>query len=73
MLIGKNTRKRRLGKARHRWEDNIIRIIANLKEIFLNTRIWINWVQDRDYCRALVNGKLNLRVSYAIKMVNRLQ
>ena len=32
----------------------------NLKEIGINTRNWIDWAQDRDYCRGLVNAKLNL-------------
>ena len=37
-------------------------IKINLKEIGINTRIWIDSAQDRDYWRALVNAALNLRV-----------
>ena len=33
-----------------------------LKEIDINTRNWVDSVQDRDYWRALVNAALNLRV-----------
>ena len=32
------------------------------KEIGINTKNWVDIVQDRDYWRALVNVKLNLRV-----------
>ena len=42
-----------------RWEDNIK---IDLKEIGVNMRNWIDSAQDRDYCRALVNVELNLRV-----------
>ena len=38
-LTGKPIEKRRLGKPRRRWEDNI-RII--LKEIGINTRNWVH-------------------------------
>ena len=36
-----------------RWEDNIK---MDLKEIGVNVRSWIDSTQDRDYCRALMNG-----------------
>ena len=52
-------RKRPLGRPKRRWEGNI-RI--DLKEIGINTRIWVDSAQDRDYWRALVNAALNLRV-----------
>ena len=51
--------KRRLGRPRHRWEDNIR---MDLKEIGINTRNWVDSAQDRYYWRALVNAALNLRV-----------
>ena len=57
ILTGKPTRKRPLGRPRHRWEDNIR---MNLKEIGINTRSWVDLTQDRDYWRALVNAALNL-------------
>ena len=45
--------KRSIGRPRHRWEDNTR---MDLKEIGINTRNWVNLVQDRDYWRALVNA-----------------
>jgi hypothetical protein len=41
------------------WEDNIR---MDLKEIYINTKNWVDLVQDRDYWRALVNAALNLRI-----------
>jgi hypothetical protein len=32
----------------------------NLKEIGINTRNWVDSIQDRDYWRALVNAVLKL-------------
>ena len=58
ILTSKSTRKRYLGRARCRWENNIR---MDLKEIGINTRNWVS-AQDRDYRRALVNAALNLRV-----------
>ena len=58
-LTATPVRKRRLGRPRRRWEDNIR---MDLKEISINTRDWIDSAQDRDYWRALVNATLNLRV-----------
>ena len=37
-------------------------IRMNLKEIGTNTRMWVDFAQDRDYWRALVIAALNLRV-----------
>ena len=54
ILAGTPTGKRTLGKPRRRREDNI--------RIGINTRNWTDSAQDRDYCRALVNAALNLRV-----------
>jgi hypothetical protein len=34
----------------------------DLKEIGINTRKWVDWIQDREYWRVLVNVALNLRV-----------
>ena len=42
-----------------RWEGNIR---MNLKEIDINTSNWVDWAEDRDYWRALVNAALNLSV-----------
>ena len=38
--------KRPLERPRHRWEDNIK---IYLKEIGINSRIWVDLAQDRDY------------------------
>ena len=40
----------------------------SLKEIEINTGNWGDSVQDRDYCRALANAELNLRVPYAMEL-----
>jgi hypothetical protein len=37
-------------------------IRMNFKEIVVNTRNWIDWTQDRDYWRLLVNSVMNLIV-----------
>ena len=59
MLTGKPTGKRPLGRPRHRQKGNMR---MGLKEIGVNTRNWVDLVQDRDYWRAPVNMALNLRV-----------
>ena len=41
-------------------EDNIR---MDLKEIGTNTRNGVDSIQDRDYCKSLVNAALNLRAS----------
>ena len=56
ILIGKPTRKRPLGRPRCTREGNIR---MDLTEMGVNTRI--DSAKDRDYCRAPVNAKLNLR------------
>ena len=48
-----------MGRPRRRWEDNIR---MDLEEIGINAGNWVDSAQDRDYCRALVNAALNLRV-----------
>ena len=59
VLTGKPTGKRPLGRPRRRWEDNIR---MDLEEIGINAGNWVDSAQDRNYCRALVNAALNLRV-----------
>jgi len=66
MEIIKATGKRPLGRPRSRWEGNIR---MNLKEIYINTRNWVDSAQDRDYWRALVNAALNLRVLLAMELL----
>jgi hypothetical protein len=51
--------RRPLGRPKRRWEDNIK---MDLMEIGFGDVDWINWAQDRDRWRALVNTVMNLRV-----------
>ena len=53
ILTGTPIGKRPIGRPRRRWEDNIIGI---------NTRNWVDLVQDRDCSIAFVNAALNLWV-----------
>ena len=59
ILTGKPSGKRPLGRPLRRWEDNIR---MDLEEIGINAGNWVDSAQDRNYCRALVNATLNLRV-----------
>jgi hypothetical protein len=59
ILVGKPEGKRRLGKPRRRWVDNIK---IDLREIGWDGRDWIELANDRDQWRALVNTVMNLRV-----------
>ena len=45
IVTGKHTGKRPLRKPRHRWEGNI-RI--DIKNIFMNTKNWVDLAQDAD-------------------------
>ena len=58
ILTGKPKGKRRFGRPRRRWEDNIR---MYLEEIGINGGIWVDSAQDRNYWRALVNAALILR------------
>ena len=42
----------------------------DLRDIGINTRNWVDSALDRDCWRALVNAALNLRVPYAMELVN---
>jgi len=59
VLVGKPEGKRRLGKPRRRWEDNIKR---DLQEVGCGVMDCIEVAQDRDRWRALVTAVMNLRV-----------
>ena len=48
-----------LGRPRRRWDDNIK---MDLQEVGCGGVDWIEFVQDRDRRRALVNAVMNLRV-----------
>jgi hypothetical protein len=55
ILVGKPERKRRLGRQRRWWVDN-------LREIGCDGMNWIDLTHDSDHWRALVNMVMNLRV-----------
>jgi hypothetical protein len=59
LLVGKPEGKRRLGRPRRRWIDNIK---MDLLDIGLSVVDWIGLAQDRYRRRALVNSVMNLRV-----------
>ena len=59
IFTGKPTVKRHLGRPRRRWEDNIR---MDLEERGINAGNWVDFTQDSNYWRALVNAALNLRV-----------
>jgi hypothetical protein len=60
ILVGKPEGKRRLGRPRRRWVDNIK---MGLREIRWDGMDWIELDQDRDQWRALVNTVMNLLVN----------
>jgi hypothetical protein len=59
VLIGKTEGKRRHGRIRRRWEDNVT---MDLRETGWGIVDWINVAQDSTKCRVLVNSVINLRV-----------
>ena len=59
MLTGKPTGQRPLGRSRRRWEDNIrMKLLKNRYQY----EELVDWAEDRENWRALVNATLNLRV-----------
>jgi hypothetical protein len=61
LLVGKPEWKRRLGRPRRRWVDNIR---MDLGEVGWGDVGWIGLAQDWNRWRALVNSVLNLRVPW---------
>jgi hypothetical protein len=59
VYVGKPEGKRKLGRPRRRWVDNIR---MDLREVGWGDVDWTGLVQDRNRRRALVNSVLNLRV-----------
>ena len=55
--MGKPERKRKLGRPKRRWEDNIK---MDLQEAGCGGMDWIELAQDKDRWRALVNAVMNL-------------
>jgi hypothetical protein len=58
-LVGKPEGKRRLGRHRRRWVDNIR---MDLQEVGCGYMDWIGLAQDRDRWGTLVSAVMNLRV-----------
>jgi hypothetical protein len=59
VLVREPEGKRPLGRPRHRREDNIKMF---LQEVGCGIIDWIEWAQDRDRWRALLNAVMTLRV-----------
>jgi hypothetical protein len=59
-LVGKPEGKRPLGRPRHKWEDDNMKL--DLQEMVFGGMDWIALAQDRDSWRALVNAAMNFRV-----------
>jgi hypothetical protein len=59
VLVGSPEGKRRLGRPRRRWEDNIK---MDLMEIGIDGANWISLAQGRVQWRAFVSTVMNLRV-----------
>jgi hypothetical protein len=57
--VGKPEGKRRLGRPRHRWEDNIK---MDLQEVGCGSMDWIDLAQDRGSICVPVNAVMNLQV-----------
>jgi hypothetical protein len=58
-LVGKPEGKRRLGRLRRRWEDNIK---VDLQELKCGGMDWIELAQVRDRWWVIVNAVINFRV-----------
>ena len=58
-LVGRPKGKRRLGKPRHRWKNNIK---IDLQEVGCGCMDWIELAQDMDRWWTLVTAVMNLRV-----------
>ena len=64
ILTGKPTGKRRLGRPRHRWEENIRMYLKGICVIMSNC---IDSAQDKGYWRVLMNAALNQgRMSHGV-------
>jgi hypothetical protein len=57
-LVGRPQGKRRLGRPRRRWEDNIK---MNLRVIWIDEANWIQLAQDRVQWQAFVSTVQSLR------------
>jgi hypothetical protein len=57
--VGKSEGKRPLGRAKHRWVDNIK---IDLRDIGWDGMDWIDLAQNRDQWSSFVNTVMNLRI-----------
>jgi hypothetical protein len=58
-LVGKPERRRPLERRRLRWKDNIK---MDLREVGGGSKNWMDFANDRDRWRALVNAAMNIRI-----------
>jgi hypothetical protein len=58
-VVGKPEGKRPFGRPRHRWEDNIKKV---LQEVGCGGMDWIYLPKDKDRWQAFVNAVMNLSV-----------
>ena len=61
VLVGKQEGRKRMGRPRRRWVDNIR---MDLQEVGCGYMDWIELAQDRESWRTLVNAVMNLRVPW---------
>ena len=59
VLVEKPEGKKRLGRSRRRWDDNIK---MDLQEVGCGSMNWIELAQDRDRWPSLVDVVMNVRV-----------
>ena len=63
VLVGKSEGRRRLGRSRHTWVDNIR---MDIQEVWCGYVDWIGVAQDRDRWRTLVTAVMNLQVPWNV-------
>ena len=61
ILVAKPEGKRRFGRPRLRWENNLK---MDIQEVGCECVDWIELAQDKDRWRALVNAVMNIRFPY---------
>ena len=59
VLVGKSEGKRRLGRLRRRWENDITK---DLQEVECGVVDWVEMSQDKDRWRELVSVVMHFRI-----------